>query len=392
MKSLESQNITRLNYGDKTLILIGTAHVSAESAREVKAVIEAEQPDSVCIELDEGRYGSIKEKNRWQNTDIIKVIRSGKAGMLFANIILSNYQRRLADQMNIETGQEMLQGIASAEEVGAELVLADRNIQTTFTRIWRGSSFWDKIKIMTAVLSSVIDDTEITEEELENLKTEDTLSAALSEMGNSFKSIKRYLVDERDQYLAYKIKTAPGHKVVAVLGAAHVPGIKEEIYKDQDIEKLDEVPQKSKWGKVIGWSIPILLTALVIATFSIDPSAGFEQTVNWLIWTMALAGLGALMAGGNILSVLTGIVMAPISALSPVLAAGWFSGIVEAHVRRPKVKDFEALSTDLYSVRGFWKNKITKILLVVMLTNLGCAIGNITGSVNVVRIFLNTFF
>lgn len=390
-KAKES-NVTVVDYHGKELILIGTAHVSAQSAQEVKAVIERERPDAVCIELDAGRYESISKKNKWQDTDLVKIIKAGKAGMLLVNIILSNYQRRLADQFNIQTGQEMLQGIESAKEVGAELVLADREIQTTFMRIWRGSSAWEKAKLLTSLLMGVLDDEEITEAELEELKSEDVLSAALSEMSEGFGSVKKYLVDERDQYLAYKIKNAPGDKVVAVLGAAHVPGIKEEIFKEQNLAELDSKPQGSKVGKIVGWAIPLALVAIIVATFFHNPEAGFAQTKFWLFLTMAGAGLGALAAGANILSILTAIVAAPISALNPLLAAGWFSGIVEAHVIKPKVSDFENLHKDLFSLKGFWRNKITKVLLVVMLTNVGCAIGNIVGSFNALSIFFTTLF
>lgn len=388
---MESENITRLQANDKEIILIGTAHVSPTSVSEVKELIETECPDSVCIELDAGRYESMNQKEQWADTDIVKVIKAGKAGFLFANIILSNYQRKLAEQFDIRSGQEMVQGIESAEKCGAQLVLADRSIQVTFNRIWKGCSLWEKMKLLTTIIMSIIDDEEITEEELEELKTEDMLSAALSELGNSFKGVKKYLVDERDQYLAYKIKNAPGKKVVAVLGAAHVPGIREELYKEQDIKELESLPPKSKAGKIIGWSIPILLVLLVLATFTVNPGSGWEQTRNWLLWTTSLAGVGALLAGGHILSILTAIVAAPISALSPVLAAGWFSGITEAHFRKPKVEDFESLPKDLGSLKGLWHNKVTKILLVVILTNVGCAIGNITGSLNIIGIFIQTF-
>lgn len=388
---MESENITRIQLGDKEIILIGTAHVSPASVAEVKDVIETECPDAVCIELDEGRYESINKKEQWADTDIVKVIKQGKAGFLFANIILSNYQRKLAEQFDIHSGQEMLQGIESAKTCEAQLVLADRSIQVTFNRIWRGCGLWEKVKLLTTIIMSIIDDEAISEEELEELKTEDMLSAALSELGESFKGVKKYLVDERDQYLACKIKNAPGKKVVAVLGAAHIPGIKEEIKKDRDITELETLPPKSKVGKVVAWSIPILLVLLIVLTFTVNPGSGWEQTRNWLLWTTSLAGIGALLAGGHILSILTAIVAAPISALSPVLAAGWFSGLAEAHFRKPKVEDFESLPKDLASLKGVWHNKVTKILLVVILTNVGCAIGNITGSLNVIGIFIQTF-
>lgn len=390
---MESENITRLDLDGREIILIGTAHVSARSVEEVKNVIAAEQPDTVCVELDAARYESITQKDKWQNTDLVKVIRSGRAGMLFANIILSNYQRRLAGQFHIETGQEMLQGIASARDCGAELVLADRSIQVTFLRIWHHCSFTEKCKLLMTLLMSLVDDEAISEEELEKLKTQDMLQSALTELGGSFKGLKTCLVDERDQYLAGKIRTAPGSRIVAVLGAAHVPGVLKQLQSDAmpDLSALEATPPRSKWGKVLGWSIPVLLVLLVAITFFIAPDLGVLQARNWLILTCALAGLGALISGAHILSVLTAVVMAPISALSPVLAAGWFSGIAEAHFRKPKVEDFENLPRDLVSLKGIWKNKVTKVLLVVILTNVGCAIGNITGSLNVISIFMQAF-
>lgn len=388
----ETQNIHRIMQDDREIILIGTAHVSPASAEEVRTIIQSEKPDTICVELDPGRYDSITDPDRWKNADIVKVIKNGKAGFLFVNIILSNYQRKLADQFEIQTGQEMLTAIDMAHETDTELVLADRDIQTTFSRIWRGCSLWEKCKLMVSILMSILDDEEITEDELEELKTEDMLTAALSELGESFSGVKKHLVDERDQFLAYKISHAPGKKIVAVLGAAHIPGVIDNLNKEIDIDEISSVPPKSKAGKIIGWSIPILLIALVIATFSFNPASGWDQTRNWLILTMAGAGIGTLIPLAHPLSILTAIVMSPISALSPVLATGWFAGLMEAHVRKPKVCDFEALATDLSSIKGFWKNKVTKILLVVILSNLGCAIGNIVGSLHIIQVFFQTIF
>ncbi|KNZ42698.1 TraB/GumN family protein [Acetobacterium bakii] len=388
---MESSNITRLRYKDKEIILIGTAHVSKNSVDEVRETIKNEQPDSVCIELDAQRFESISQKDKWSNTDLVQIIKSKRAGFLFANILLSNYQRKLAEQFGIESGQEMMEGIACAKEYGAELVLADRSIQITFNRIWRGCSLWEKAKLVFSILLSVVDDEEITEEDLENLKSEDMLGAALSEMGSAFKGVKRYLVDERDQYLAYKIKNAPGDKIVAVLGAAHIPGIKEELYKDQDIEKLEVIPPKSKVGKVVGWIIPISIVVLILATFIANPSSGWEQAKTWILWTGVLAALGTLLAGGHILSALTAFVAAPITTLHPLLAAGWFAGMTEAHFRKPKVEDFESLPKDLGSLKGLWHNKVTKILMVVVFANLGSSLGTWLGGLNVIGIFVQTF-
>lgn len=388
----EENAIHRINYEDKEIILIGTAHVSPESVRQVKETIDTEQPDAVCIELDEGRYQSITAPDQWQNTNLTQVIKEGKTGFLLANIILSNYQKKLADQFGIQSGQEMIQAMTSAQENDCELVLADRSIHTTFSRVWRSCSFWEKSKLIGSVVLSAFDDETITEEELENLKNEDILTAAITELDDSFKGVKKSLVTERDQYLSQKIKNAPGKKIIAVVGAAHVPGITQYIHEEIDLKQLDEKPPKSKVGKVVGWVIPILLVALIIATFFINPNSGWDQTLSWLIMTIAGAGIGALAALAHPISIMTGMVMAPISALNPILAAGWFSGIMETYLRKPKVEDFESVSEDLKSFKGFWKNKVTKVLLVVLLTNLGCAIGNICGGIKVIQVFIDTMF
>lgn len=388
---MESSNITRLQVNGKEIVLIGTAHVSKNSVEEVRETIKNEQPDSVCIELDAQRFEAMNQKDKWSNTDIVKIIKSKRAGFLFANILLSNYQRKLAEQFGIESGQEMMEGIACAREYGAELVLADRSIQITFNRIWRGCSLWEKTKLLFSIILSVVDDQEITEEDLENLKSEDMLSAALSEMGSAFKGVKRYLVDERDQYLAYKIRNAPGDKIVAVLGAAHIQGIKEEIYKDQDIEKLEVIPPKSNLGKILGWTIPVIIVGLVIATFIVNPSSGWEQAKSWILWTGLLSALGTLLAGGHILSALTAFVAAPITTLHPLLASGWFAGMTESYMRKPKVEDFELLPKDLKSLKGLWRNKVTKILMVVVFANLGSSLGAWLGGLNIIGIFFQTF-
>ena len=387
------KNITRLTLGEgakqREVILVGTAHVSPKSAELVKEIIDEERPDVVCIELDPARFAALQNKEKYQNTDIVKIIKDGKAGFFFANLLLSSYQRRLAEQLKIQSGQDMLQGIESANETGAQIVLADRDIQTTFKRIWQKAKWTEKLKLITSIVMSVFDDEEITEDALEELKQEDLLTAALSEMGSEFAGVKTVLVDERDQYLAEKIRTAPGKKIVAVLGAAHVPGITKEIFKQHDLEKLEELKPKSNTGKIVGWSVTIALILMVAFTFSVEQGEGWAQTRNWLILVMGGSGIGALLAGGTFLTIVTAIVCSPLGALSPVLASGWFSGLAEAHFRKPRVIDFEMLPKDLTKLSGFWKNRVTRVLLVVILTNIGCAIGNIAGGIGIITGFLN---
>lgn len=385
---MTEQNITRLNIGDKELILIGTAHVSKQSAEQVKEVIEAEKPDTVCVELDEQRYTAVMKDSQWKDMDIFKVVKEKKATLLLMNLLISSFQKRMAKQFDIKPGQEMIQGIESANVLGAEVVLADRNIQITFARIWNGIGMWGKAKLITSIVGSIFSNEEVSEKDLERMKSEDMLNSALEEFTRSFPKLKVPLIDERDQYLSQKIKEAPGNKVVAVLGAAHIPGIKEEIKKDHDLEALCEKPPKSKVPMILAWAIPLFIISIIAYTLFNNPAAGVQQIISWVLWNGSFSALGALIAFGHPVAILTALIVAPLSSLSPLLAAGWFAGIAQTYFRRPNVSDFESLSEDVYNFKGFRDNKVTRILLVVVLSNIGSTIGTLIGGADVIRLFL----
>lgn len=382
------ESITRVHIDGKEFILIGAAHVSKQSAEQVKEVIESERPDSVCVELDEKRYQAILDENRWKETDVFKVIKDGKATLLLMNLAISSFQKRMAKQFGIKAGQEQIQGIQSAKELGSNLILADRDIQVTFSRIWGGIGLWGKAKLLTQVIGSIFNKESISEEELEKMKNQDAIEAILKDFTENFPKLKVPLIDERDQYLSQKIKEAPGNKIVAVLGAAHVPGIKKEIRKDHNLTRLSESPPKSKAPKIIAWTIPILILSVIAYTFFANPSAGIQQTISWIIWNGSFSALGTVIALGHPLSVLAAFVAAPITSLNPLIAAGWIAGIVQAYIYRPNVGDFERISDDVLSVRGFWRNKVTRILLVVVFANLGSTLGSFIGGADVVRVFI----
>jgi len=388
---LTSENIHRVDLDGREIMLIGTAHVSKASVEEVKTLIEAEKPDTVCIELCQARYQAITDLNRWKNTDIVKIIRERKAPLLLANLIMSSYQKKLAKKFGIEPGQEMKQAIASAKAVGAEICLADRDLQVTMLRLWRSTNFWGKLKLFFQFMLGILMDEELTEEEMEKMKGKDVLTAALDELSTTFPQIKSIVIDERDQYLAQKIKNAPGEKVVAVVGAGHIPGITDEIHRDHDLVKLTKVAPAPKINKIIGWSIPLIIIILIVLTFSVDQATGTEQILTWILWNGSLGLLGAIFALAHPLSMLTALLAAPISSLSPLLAAGWFAGLTEALVRKPSVSDFENLTDDIHTVKGFWRNKVTRILLVVVFVNLGSTVGTIIGGAEVVSRFIGTF-
>ena len=382
---MDESNVTKLTYQDKEIILIATAHVSRESAELVKQVIEEERPDSVCVELDEGRYESIQNPKAWEETDITKIIKSKKIGFLIANLILSSYQKKMAEKLEVPVGGEMIQGIESAKEVGASLVLADRSIQTTFLRIWRKLSFWEKIKLLTSFLFSSEEDTEISDKDLQELLKEDMLESAMAGMREQFPKIGEILISERDMYLASKIKEAPGRKVVAVLGGAHVPGIKKEIYKTQDIESISVVPPKSLFSKVAGWIIPAIITGLLVYSFIVNIESGLQQLSTWVLWTGALAALFTAVSLGHPLSILTAFVSAPITTLHPLLACGWFAGLTEATIKKPTVQDIQNIQTDIFSFKGVFKNRFLKTILIVIMANIGASIGTFIAGTDIVR-------
>lgn len=387
---MSSNNVHELDIEGKKIILIGTAHVSKHSVDEVKEVIEAEQPDTVCVELCQSRYNAIFDKDRWANTDIVKIIKEGKALLFLVNLILSSYQKKLSKQLGVQPGQEMIQGIESAREVDAEIVLADRNIEITFKRILSSISLWDKMKLLTQMILNILSDEEVSEEDLDKIKSGDMLDAALKEMSESFPKLKTPLVDERDKYLAQKIKTSPGEKIVAVLGAAHIPGVKKEIRNENDLSALNKTPKKSKKVKIISWLIPITIILFIASTFAVNREMGTRQILSWVLWNGSLSAIGAVFALAHPLSILTAFLAAPLSSLNPLLAAGWFAGFAEVLIRRPNIKEFENLTEDILSLRGFWRNKVTRVLLVVVLVNLGSVLGTMISGTDIVRLFIHS--
>ena len=377
------ENVTTLRIHDKEILLIATAHVSKESAALVKQVIEEERPDSVCIELDEDRYKSIQNPKVWEKTDVLQVIKSKKIGFLLANLALSAYQKRIAKRLHVSVGGEMLQGIQSAKDVGAALVLADRNIQTTFLRIWRKLNLWEKLKLIVTIFVSEDDD--ITDEDLQELLKTDILEAVLKDMRKQFPKIGDILISERDQYLAAKIKEAPGKKVVAVLGGAHVPGVKAEMERTQNLERITTVPPKKPYGKIFGWTLSAAIIGLIVYGFINNTQTGVRQLLSWIVWNGGLAALFVSLILPNPLSILTALVAAPITSLNPMLACGWFAGLTQATVQKPTVQDILSVPEDIVSFKGFYRNRFLKALMVVVLGNIGSSLGTYIAGIDMIK-------
>ena len=377
-----------VTHDNREVILIGTAHVSKESTELVEKIIEKEKPDTVCIELCKSRYQTIKNKAHWQDTDIIKVIKEKKAFLLLSNLLMASFQKKVADKFDITPGAEIIKGIETGESIAADIELVDRDIRVTFSRIWRAMGAWNKMKLLFQLLLSFGEIGDIDEEDIEKMKQKDMLQSLLTEFGESLPVLKKVLVDERDIYLSHKIKHAKGKKIVAVVGAGHVPGIKEYWDIDTSIEDLEVIPPPSIFSNILKWLIPVAILLLFVAGFFYGgQNVGTGMIKWWFLANGVLSGLGAMAALGHPITILSAILAAPLTSLNPMIAAGWVSGLIEAFLRKPKVKDFETLREDIGSMKGFWQNKVTRILLMVVFTNLGSMLGTLVAIPLMVRVF-----
>ena len=379
---MEQQRV-RLNAGEREIVLLGTAHVSRESVDEVRQVIAEEKPDRVCVELDDGRYTSMSQGSSWQNLNVGKVIRQGKGFLLMANLVLASFQRRLGKDLGVKPGEEMLAAVQASQELGIPYSLCDRNIQITLRRAWSCTGGWGKMKMLAALLSSVFSDEKLSAEDIEKLKQKDVLASMMEELANYLPAAKEVLIDERDVYLAARIFQSEGTRVVAVVGAGHLSGIAAHISamaegkESTDVTRLDELPAKRPAGRILPWAIPAIIIALFALGFI---RAGWSMSsamlLRWLIIHGGLAAVGAALALAHPLTILIALVMAPIGTLNPFGKIGLFTGVAEAFLRKPRVKDVENLSEDVASFRGFYTNRVTHILIVFFLSTLGAAIGN----------------
>jgi pheromone shutdown-related protein TraB len=378
-----AQEMTRLAVDGREIVLLGTAHVSRESVEEVRRVINEEKPDRVCVELDEGRHASMSQGNNWQNLNVGKVIREGKGFLLMANLVLASFQRRLGKDLGVKPGEEMLAAIQVSQELGIPYSLCDRNIQVTLRRAWGRTSLWGKSKMLSAMMASVFTNEKLSAEDIEKLKQKDVLQSMMEELADYLPAAKAVLIDERDIYLAAKIYQAEGSKVVAVVGAGHINGIASHIKaladksEIADLAPLDQLPVKGWAGRILPWAIPAIIVVLFgIGFFLQGWHKGMEMFWRWVLLHGGLAALGSLLASAHPLTIVIAFVGAPIGTLNPFGKIGLFTGLAEAFLRKPRVKDVENLSEDLTSFKGFYTNRVTHILIVFFLSTLGAAIGN----------------
>jgi pheromone shutdown-related protein TraB len=379
MSTHENTDIHHITLDDREFVLVGTAHISQDSVDTVKAVIQDEKPDTVCVELDEQRHRALRNPRHWESLNLVQVLRQGQAPFLLANLTLASFQKRMGLQTGVKPGAELAVAAETADEMGLDIQLVDREIRTTLLRAWRKAGFWKKMNLFATLLASLFETQELNEEELAKLRQTDTLSAMLDEMSKVLPTVKTILVDERDTFMAYHIRQSPGDKVVAIVGAAHLPGILKKIEQEinaEDIGSLSVIPEKTTFSKLIPWLIPAVVVGLFVYGFM---AGNTEQLANaavaWILANGVLSALGALIALGHPLTILAAFVAAPITSLNPTIGAGFVTGLVQAIMAPPKVKDLEGVSEDIAGLGGWWRNRLTRVLLVFFLSSLGSAAG-----------------
>jgi pheromone shutdown-related protein TraB len=376
---------------NRTFILVGTAHVSQESAALVRDVITQEKPDCVCVELDQQRYTVLSQQRRLEDLDLKTIIRNRQLSPLIANVVLASYQRRLGGQLGVLPGAEMLEAIHVAQALEIPIALCDRDIRVTLGRAWRFTPFFKKLLLLSTLLTSIFDTTKISEDVLRDIRQQDALSELLRELGEALPTLHTVLIAERDLYLAHKTWQATGDRIVAVLGAAHLPGVRQALLEPHqpDITALTFVPPVSWFWQWLRWGIPALLVAaLLFIGWQKGAAIAGQNAWFWILANGIPSAIGALMALAHPLTVVTAFVAAPITSLTPVIGAGYVTAFVQVYLCPPTVRELQSVADDVRSVRQWWRNRLLRIFLAFLLPSLGSLVGTWIGGY---KIFSNLF-
>jgi pheromone shutdown-related protein TraB len=379
------------------IILLGTAHVSPTSARTVADLIASGEFDTVAIELCMSRQRAILDPEAMSKLDLFSVVRSGQAPMVAASLALGAYQQRLADQYGIEPGAEMRAAINGALDQGLPLALIDRDIGLTLRRAYRAVPWWQRMGLIGGLFASVMSKEQIAEAEIERLKEGDMLESTFSEFAEQSRELYIPLIDERDRYMAAHLRklaaTGRSRRILAVVGAGHLKGIENYVALDrQDPEailaQLETSPPKARWPKYIPWVVVGVIVLGFVIGFTRNTELGLQMVLDWVMINGGLAAIGGIIALAHPLTIVTAALAAPLTSLNPTIGVGFVAAAVELYLRKPQVGDFATLRRDTTSPRGWWRNRVSRVLLVFLLTTLGSAMGTYIGGA---RIFGHLF-
>lgn len=379
-------SLFQVQLGEKEIVLVGTAHISKASVELVEKTITEEKPDVIGVELDEIRLQKLLHGESWENTNILKLIESGQSGLVLLNLFLANMQKRLGENVGVKPGDEMKIAVELSQKNKTPLLLMDRSLQITMKRALANVSLWEKIKLGGSLAIGLFGDAEekIDAKKIEEMKESDIVTKLMEDLSKEYPKLKRTLVDERDAYIAHALIQTPGKKIVGIVGAGHVKGILEHVEKHRAGKKDEIIPLNelvivptSKKNKWVEWGIPLVFVAVFLGLFL---QGGVESSLHFfLFWFLGhgiLAALGALVGGAHWTTVLGVFLTAWFAALHPLIAAGWIAAAMEAKRDAPAMKDFTTLDK-LNSIGSFRKNRVTQILLITVLCNVGSMIATI---------------
>ncbi len=371
-----------LETGGREFILVGTAHISRESAELVREVIEKERPDAVCVELDTQRYRALAQTQRWDSLDLKQVIRSKQLSALIVNLLLVSYQKKLGGALGVVPGTELLEATKVAEEHGIPVSLCDRDVRITLRRTWASMSFFKKTQLLSVLLAGAFTRPDLSEEDLRRIRQRDVLTELMQELGEAMPDLKRVLIDERDAYLAHKIRETPGRRIVAVVGAGHVEGMSRALRGPQpaDLSGFETVPPLSPVWKWVGWGIPaLILGSIGYIAWSKGAEVAGQNLLYWIVANGVPSTLGAAAALAHPVTIAAAFFVAPITSLTPVIGAGYVLAFLQAWLQPPFVWELEHVADEAASPRRWWRNRLLRILLVFVLTTIGSLIGTYVG-------------
>lgn len=372
-----------LRNGD--VVIIGTAHVSEKSVQEVTKVIEDLQPDIVAVELCDKRYKAITGQEETGEIQIKDLLRGGKLYYFLIQWFLAYVQKKIGTEMGVKPGSDMIAAIDTARNVGAKVALVDRDIGITIQRFWSKMSLLEKTKLITSMIPAALSrgGEEI---DIDSVTQEDTVSQIIEEFRKVSPRAAQVLIDERDAYIARNlIQLGKEGKVVAVVGAGHREGIKKYLMNpDQipDIKEMTNLPKnRFSLPKIFGAALMLLVVITAGAVFMSGYSSEsiFEALKIWFVVNGTLSALGVILARGHPFSAITAFSVAWLTSLNPLIAAGWFAGIVEAWKRKPTMQDTKLLS-DAETFKDLMKIPLFRVILVAALANIGSVAGTMLGA------------
>jgi len=375
-----------LELDDREIVLVGTAHISRESAELVREVIAKERPDCVCLELDARRYEALCEKRQFEALDLVEVIRRKQLATLFANLLLGAYQKRLGGRLGVVPGAEMVEAARAAEERGIPIALCDRDVRITLRRAWRSMSLWRKSRLFAELVVASFEKPSLSEEMLREIREGDVVSELLRELGEALPELKTALIDERDAWLAHKIRQAPGPRIVAVVGAGHVRGILAALRRppEVDLAELGRIPPAGRAVKIVGWGVPAaILGALAWIGLSQGAAAARDNLVFWIVANGVPTTLGALLAAAHPVAIACAFFVSPVTSLIPVIGAGYVLAFLQAWLAPPTVREFQTVGEDATRPARWWRNRLLKVLLVFLFTTLGSIVGTWVGGLEI---------